>query len=66
MLRRNLPDNEEIIQATSILAKEGFIAFPYMSPDLVSAKKMQNAGAAAVMPLGAPIGSNRGLQTKGD
>jgi thiazole synthase len=59
-----LPDNEETIQATSILAKEGFIVLPYMSPDLVAAKKMQNAGAAAVMPLGAPIGSNRGLQTK--
>lgn len=59
-----LPDNEETIHATSILAKEGFVVFPYMNPDLIAAKRMRDAGAAAVMPLGAPIGSNRGLQTK--
>ncbi len=58
------PDNEETIKATEILAKEGFIVLPYMMPDLVAAKKMQDAGAAAVMPLGSPIGSNQGMQTK--
>ncbi|SEJ62080.1 thiazole-phosphate synthase [Propionispira arboris] len=58
-----LPDNQETIKATEILANEGFIVLPYMSPDLMSAKRLVDAGAAAVMPLGAPIGSNRGLQT---
>lgn len=59
-----LPDNQETIRATEILAAEGFVVLPYMSPDLMSAKRLKRAGAAAVMPLGAPIGSNRGLQTK--
>lgn len=59
-----LPDNQETIKATEILAKEGFIVLPYMSPDLMSAKRLVEAGAAAVMPLAAPIGSNRGLRTK--
>ena len=59
-----LPDNFETLKATEILAKEGFIVLPYMSPDLMAAKRMADAGAAAVMPLGAPIGSNRGLKTK--
>lgn len=59
-----LPDNYETLKATEILAKDGFIVLPYMSPDLMSAKSMESAGAAAVMPLGAPIGSNRGLKTK--
>lgn len=59
-----LPDNQETIKATQILAAEGFVVLPYMSPDLMSAKRLVQAGAAAVMPLGAPIGSNRGLQTK--
>ncbi len=59
-----LPDNDETIKATKILAAEGFVVLPYMSPDLMAAKKMVDAGAAAVMPLGAPIGSNRGLKTK--
>ncbi len=59
-----LPDNDETIKATEILAREGFAVFPYMSPDLMAAKKLVQAGAAAVMPLGAPIGSNRGLKTK--
>lgn len=59
-----LPDNHETIKATEILAKEGFIVLPYMSPDLMSAKRMVDAGAAAVMPLGAPIGTNRGIRTK--
>ncbi|EEG78420.1 thiazole synthase [Dethiobacter alkaliphilus] len=59
-----LPDNYETIKATEILAKEGFVVLPYMNPDLMDAKRMADAGAAAVMPLGAPIGSNRGIKTK--
>jgi thiazole synthase len=59
-----LPDNFETIRATEVLAKEGFVVLPYMSPDLMAAKRLQDAGAAAIMPLGAPIGSNRGLKTK--
>lgn len=59
-----MPDNEETIKATKVLAAEGFIVLPYMMPDLVSAKKMEDAGAAAIMPLGSPIGSNNGLQTR--
>jgi len=59
-----LPDNEETIKATKVLAEDGFIVLPYMMPDLISGLKMQDAGAAAVMPLGSPIGSNKGLQTK--
>jgi thiazole synthase len=58
-----LPDNMETLAATEILAKEGFVVLPYMSPDLPLAKRLVAAGAAAVMPLGAPIGSNRGLRT---
>ena len=59
-----LPDNSETIKATEILAKEGFVVMPYMYPDLNAARDMMNAGAAAIMPLGAPIGSNKGLCTK--
>ncbi len=59
-----LPDNYETIKATEILAREGFVVLPYMNPDLMVAKRLQEAGAAAVMPLGAPIGSNRGLKTR--
>ncbi len=59
-----LPDNYETIKATEALAAEGFVVLPYMSPDLMAAKKLVEAGAAAVMPLGSPIGSNRGLKTK--
>lgn len=59
-----LPDNTETIKATEILAKEGFIVMPYMYPDLYAARALVNAGASAVMPLGAPIGSNKGLCTK--
>ncbi len=59
-----LPDNWETVRATEQLVKEGFIVLPYMSPDLGAARRLRDAGAAAVMPLGAPIGSNRGLQTK--
>jgi thiazole synthase len=58
-----LPDNIETLKATEILAKEGFVVLPYISPDLPLARKLVSAGAAAVMPLGAPIGSNRGLRT---
>jgi thiazole synthase len=59
-----LPDNQETIKATEVLAKEGFIVMPYMYPDLIAARRLVDAGAAAVMPLGAPIGSNKGLLTK--
>ncbi|MGO4890517.1 thiazole synthase [Anaerobacillus sp. MEB173] len=59
-----LPDNYETIKATEILASEGFVVLPYMSPDLMVAKKLEEVGAAAVMPLGAPIGTNRGFRTK--
>ncbi len=59
-----LPDNYETIKATEVLAADGFQVFPYMSPDLMVAKELAKVGAAAVMPLGAPIGSNRGLKTK--
>jgi thiazole synthase len=58
------PDNSETVKATEILAAEGFIVLPYMNPDLVVARQLVKAGAAAVMPLGAPIGSNRGMRTK--
>lgn len=59
-----LPDNYETVKATEILAKEGFIVMPYMYPDLNAARDMVNAGAACVMPLASPIGSNKGLVTK--
>lgn len=59
-----LPDNYETIKATEILAKEGFTVMPYMYPDLNCARDLKNAGAACIMPLGAPIGTNKGLATK--
>jgi len=59
-----LPDGYETIKATETLAAEGFVVLPYISPDLMVARKLVEAGAAAVMPLGAPIGTNRGLKTK--
>lgn len=59
-----LPDNSETIKATEMLANEGFIVLPYMYPDLNVARDLVEAGAAAVMPLGSPIGSNKGLATK--
>ena len=59
-----LPDNCETIRAIRTLSKEGFIAMPYMMPDLSAARSMADAGASAIMPLGAPIGSNKGLLTK--
>lgn len=59
-----LPDNHETIKATERLANEGFIVMPYMYPDLNVARDLKNAGAASIMPLGAPIGSNKGLCTR--
>ena len=59
-----LPDNYETLKATELLAKEGFVVLPYMYPDLNVARSLVDAGAAAVMPLAAPIGSNKGLATK--
>lgn len=59
-----LPDNQETIKATEVLAKEGFIVLPYMYPDLNAARDLVQAGAAAVMPLAAPIGSNKGLAAR--
>ena len=59
-----LPENYETIKATRILADEGFVVLPYMYPDLNVARELQKAGAAAVMPLASPIGSNKGLATK--
>lgn len=59
-----MPDNVENIKATEILVKEGFKVMPYMNPDLIVGKQLEELGAVAIMPFGAPIGSNRGLQTK--
>ena len=59
-----LPDNNETIKATQILAQEGFVVLPYMYPDLYAARELVKAGAATVMPLGSLIGSNQGLKTK--
>lgn len=56
-----LPDNYESIKAVELLAKDGFTPLPYMSADLYVARAMCDAGAAAIMPLAAPIGSNKGL-----
>jgi len=60
-----LPDPIETLRATEILAKEGFAVLPYINADPVLAKRLEDAGAATVMPLGSPIGSNRGLETRG-
>lgn len=59
-----LPDPIETLRATEILAAEGFIILPYINADPVLAKRLEDAGAATVMPLGSPIGSNRGLETR--
>ena len=59
-----LPDNYETAKAVEVLAKEGFVVMPYMYPDLNAARDMADAGAACIMPLGAPIGSNKGLCTR--
>ena len=59
-----LPDPVETLKAAELLVSEGFTVLPYINADPVLAKRLQEAGAAAVMPLGSPIGSNRGLQTR--
>ena len=59
-----LPDNQETIIATETLANDGFVVLPYMYPDLNVARDLVSAGAAAIMPLASPIGSNKGLATK--
>lgn len=59
-----LPDNAETVKATEMLAREGFVVLPYMYPDLYVARALKDAGAASVMPLASPIGSNKGLATK--
>ena len=56
------PDNEGLLEATRVLVKEGFVVLPYTTDDLVNARKLIDAGAAAVMPLAAPIGSGLGIQ----
>lgn len=58
------PDNEGLLQATRALVKEGFTVLPYTNDDLVNARKLADAGAAAIMPLGAPIGSGLGIQNR--
>uniref|UniRef100_UPI002805D867 thiazole synthase n=1 Tax=uncultured Desulfovibrio sp. TaxID=167968 RepID=UPI002805D867 len=62
--RHLLPDGYETARATELLAAEGFTVLPYINPDLYVARACVDAGAAAVMPLGAPIGTNRGLRTR--
>src|SRR3954453_20700096 len=59
-----LPDPIETLKAAEILVKEGFTVLPYINADPVLAKRLQEVGTATVMPLGSPIGSNRGLQTR--
>ena len=59
-----LPDSTETLRATDMLAKEGFIVLPYCQADPTLCKRLEEAGAAAVMPLGSPIGSNLGLRTR--
>jgi thiazole synthase len=56
------PDTEELLKATRTLVKDGFVVLPYTNDDVVVAKRLEDAGAAAVMPLGAPIGSGLGIQ----
>ena len=60
--RTLFPDNEALIEATRVLVKEGFVVLPYTNDDPVACRKLEEAGAAAVMPLGAPIGSGLGIQ----
>ena len=59
--RTLFPDNQELLEATRVLVKEGFVVLPYTNDDLVNARRLIDAGAAAVMPLAAPIGSGLGL-----
>src|SRR3974390_1573991 len=60
--RTLFPDNAGLLEATHILVKEGFVGLPYTTDDLINARKLIDAGASAVMPLGAPIGSGLGIQ----
>lgn len=60
--RTLFPDNEGLLEATRVLVKEGFVVLPYTTDDLINARKLIDAGAAAVMPLAAPIGSGLGIQ----
>src|SRR3954471_23613246 len=60
--RTLFPDNEALIEATRVLVREGFIVLPYTSDDPIACRKLEDAGAAAIMPLGAPIGSGLGIQ----
>jgi len=60
--RTLFPDNEALVEATRVLVREGFVVLPYTSDDPVVCRKLEDAGAAAVMPLGAPIGSGLGIQ----
>ncbi len=62
--RTLFPDTEQLLEATRVLVKEGFVVLPYTNDDLVVARKLIDAGAAAVMPLGAPIGSGMGIQNQ--
>src|SRR5215210_910830 len=62
--RTLFPDNEELLVATRALVKEGFVVLPYTNDDPVVCRKLEDAGAAAVMPLGAPIGSGLGIQNQ--
>jgi thiazole synthase len=63
-LHHLLPDPIETLKASEVLAKEGFKVLPYMNADPVLAKRLEEVGVVAVMPLGAPIGTNRGLRTR--
>jgi thiazole synthase len=60
--RTLFPDNEGLLEATRVLVKEGFVVLPYTSDDPIVCRKLEDAGAAAIMPLGAPIGSGLGIQ----
>ena len=60
--RTLFPDNEQLVEATRILVREGFVVLPYTSDDPIVCRKLEDAGAAAIMPLGAPIGSGLGIQ----
>src|SRR5687767_11333436 len=60
--RTLFPDNEALIEATQVLVQDGFVVLPYTNDDPIACRKLEDAGAAAVMPLGAPIGSGLGIQ----
>src|SRR5258707_1539294 len=60
--RTLFPDNEALIEATRVLVREGFVVLPYTSDDPIACRKLEDAGASAIMPLGAPIGSGLGIQ----